>query len=244
MQRKRRLDLVLIDRSLAPSRQKAQALIMAGGVVVNGERVVHQAATIPHDAEIDVARASPYVSRGGEKLEHALRTFGVEPAGVTCLDVGASTGGFTDCLLQHGAARVYAIDVGYGQMADSLRRNKRVAVLERTNIRDLTELPGGARCDLATVDVSFIGLEKVLPPVQRLLLPGTRILALVKPQFQAKRSEVKRGGVIREASVHASVLGRVAAWASRKGLRYGGLTSSPLLGPAGNKEFFVLWRTP
>ncbi|MEX0785599.1 MAG: TlyA family RNA methyltransferase, partial [Dehalococcoidia bacterium] len=186
---------------------------------------------------------------GGEKLEHALTTFDIDVRGLVALDAGASTGGFTDCLLQRGAKRVYAVDVGYGQLDYRLRNDDRVVVLERANVRELTELPlphglAAEAPDIATIDVSFIGLEKVVPSVVRLLKPGARIVALVKPQFQARRNEVKKGGVVKDPQVHAKVLGRVVAWGAGEGLRFGGLTASPLLGPAGNKEFFVLWRTP
>jgi len=239
---KRRLDVLLVQRGLAESREKAQTAILAGDVLVNGEPVLRQAASVAEDARIELARAPRFVGRGGEKLEHALQTFGIDVSGLVALDVGASTGGFTDCLLQHGAKRVYAVDVGYGQLDYRLRQDERVVVLERTNVRELTEL--AETPDIATIDVSFIGLEKVVPHVVRLLRRGGRIVALVKPQFQAKRSEVGKGGVVRDPQVHAKVLGRVVAWAAGEGLRFGGLTASPLLGPAGNKEFFVLWQVP
>jgi 23S rRNA (cytidine1920-2'-O)/16S rRNA (cytidine1409-2'-O)-methyltransferase len=215
---------------------------MAGDVLVEGEPALRAAALVAPDARVEVAQPPRYVSRGGDKLEHALRDFGVDTAGVVALDAGASTGGFTDCLLQHGAAKVYAVDVGYGQLDYKLRQDARVVVMERTNIRHVESLPETP--DLATVDVSFIGLEKVLPAIASLLRPGGRIIALVKPQFQARRKEVKKGGVVRDPLVHASVLGRTVALAADQGLRFGGQTTSPLLGPAGNKEFFVLWRTP
>ncbi len=242
MPAKRRLDLLLVQRGLAQSREKAQTAILAGDVLVNGEPALRQAAVVPEDVRIELARSPRYVGRGGEKLEHALGAFGLDVDGLVALDVGASTGGFTDCLLQHGAARVYAVDVGYGQLDYRLRQDARVVVLERTNIRELTELPEEPQ--LVTIDVSFIGLEKVLPAVMRLLRPRGRIVALVKPQFQARRHEVGKGGVVKDPQVHAAVLGRIVAWAADQGLRFGGLTTSPLRGPAGNKEFFVLWGTP
>ena len=242
MPAKRRLDVLLVQRGLAQSREKAQTAILAGDVLVNGEPVLRQAASVPEDASIELARPPRYVGRGGEKLEHALRAFALDVGGLVALDVGASTGGFTDCLLQHGASRVYAVDVGYGQLDYRLRQDERVVVMERTNVRDLAELPESP--DLATIDVSFIGLEKVLPVVLRLLRPGGRIVALVKPQFQAARREVAKGGVVKDPLVHAAVLGRIVAWAADRGLRFGGLTLSPLRGPAGNKEFFVLWTLP
>ena len=239
---KRRLDILLVQRGLARNREEAQTAILAGDVLVNGEPVIRQAASVPEDARIELARPPRFVGRGGEKLEHALRAFALGVRGDVAMDVGASTGGFTDCLLQHGAKRVYAVDVGYGQLDYRLREDPSVTVLERTNIRELSGLPEAP--DLATIDVSFIGLEKVLPSVVRLLRPAGRIIALVKPQFQARRSEVGKGGVVKDPLVHAPVLGRIIGWAAGAGLRFGGLTTSPLLGPAGNKEFFVLWTTP
>jgi 23S rRNA (cytidine1920-2'-O)/16S rRNA (cytidine1409-2'-O)-methyltransferase len=239
---KRRLDLVIGARGLVPSREQARTAVLAGDVLVNGEPARAPSMTVPEDAAIELTRSRKYVSRGGEKLEHALHAFALDVRGLIALDVGASTGGFTDCLLQHGAARVYAVDVGYGQLDYKLRSDARVVVLERTNIRELAGLP--APPDLATIDASFIGLEKVLPKVIELLRPGGWIVALVKPQFQAKRSEVGKGGVVKEPLVHAAVLGRMVAWGTEHGLRFGGLTASPLRGPAGNLEFFILWRTP
>jgi 23S rRNA (cytidine1920-2'-O)/16S rRNA (cytidine1409-2'-O)-methyltransferase len=246
---KRRLDLVLVERGLAASREKAQAAVLAGDVRVDGRPARRAAALVADDAQIEVAQPPRYAGRGGEKLEHALRAFGIDPTGLVALDAGASTGGFTDCLLQHGAARVYAVDVGYGQLDYRLRNDPRVVVMERTNIRDLESLPppagrAGEAPALATVDVAFIGLEKVLPNLVRLLRPGARIVALVKPQFQAQRNEVGKGGVIKDPLVHATVIGRIVAWAAGRGLRFGGLTASPLRGPAGNREFFVLWTAP
>jgi 23S rRNA (cytidine1920-2'-O)/16S rRNA (cytidine1409-2'-O)-methyltransferase len=235
---KRRLDQLVVERGLAPSAAQARIAVMAGEVLVGGAPVVRPTTLVAPDARIELAQPQRYVGRGGAKLEHALRAFEIDVRGLVALDVGASTGGFTDCLLQHGAKRVYAVDVGRGQLDYRLRRDERVVAMERTHIRDLTELP--ERPDIATIDVSFIGLEKVLPSVIRLLRPAGRIVALVKPQFQAKRSEVK-AGVVEDAQVHAKVIGRMVAWGAGHGLRFGGLTTSPLLGPAGNKEFFVLW---
>jgi 23S rRNA (cytidine1920-2'-O)/16S rRNA (cytidine1409-2'-O)-methyltransferase len=240
--RKQRLDTLLVERGIAPSREKARVSVLAGDVLVNGERIVRPATSVVSDATLELAQQPRYVSRGGDKLEHALRALAIDVTGLVALDVGASTGGFTDCLLQHGTSRVYAVDVGYGQLDYKLRNDPRVVVMERTNIRELTELPGSP--DIATIDASFIGLEKVLPAVTKLLKPGGRILALIKPQFQAKRSEVRKGGVVKDPLTHAAVIGRVVAWAADNGLRLVGLTTSPLLGPAGNKEFFVLWRAP
>ena len=234
-----RIDQLLVQRGFVESRQQARALVMAGEVRVDGEAVTRPAALLPLEVAIEVLERPQYVSRGGVKLEHALSAFNLDVSGSVCLDVGASTGGFTDCLLQHGASRVYAVDVGYGLLDYRLRRDERVVVMERTNARDLAPLPNA--CDIAAVDVSFIGIEKVLPAVRRSLRPGAAIVVLVKPQFQARREEVKRG-VVRDPQVHAAVIGRVVAWASANGLRLRGLTTSPLLGPAGNREFFLHLR--
>ncbi|MER3405379.1 MAG: TlyA family rRNA (cytidine-2'-O)-methyltransferase [Chloroflexota bacterium] len=230
-----------MQHGLVESRERAQALILAGDVRVNGVVVTKPAQLVPEDAEIEAGTASlPYVSRGGLKLQHALDTFGIDVRGLVALDVGASTGGFTDCLLQRGAARVYAIDVGYGQLAWKLRQDPRVVVLERTNIRYLERLPDGALADLATVDVSFISLTKVLPAVLRLLKPDGFLIALVKPQFEAGPQRVGRGGVVRDPAVHREVLQQIISWAQEYGLVVRGLTRSPILGPAGNVEF-LLW---
>lgn len=231
------MDVLLVERGLAESREKAKRLIMAGEVLV-GDRVVDKPGTrVAEDAEIRLRATLPYVSRGGLKLEAALDRFGVAVAGKVAADVGASTGGFTDCLLQRGAARVYAIDVGYGQLAWKLRNDPRVVVLERTNIRYLESLPEPV--DLATVDVSFISLELVLPVVVRLLKPEGEIIALIKPQFEAGREHVGKGGVVRDPEVHRSVLERITAWALEHGLAVRGLMRSPLKGPAGNVEFLA-----
>jgi 23S rRNA (cytidine1920-2'-O)/16S rRNA (cytidine1409-2'-O)-methyltransferase len=240
MARGQRLDLALVARGLAPSREKARALILAADVIVNG--VVETRAGAPVSAESAIAIAAPprFVSRGGDKLDHALKAFGMDVSGHVVMDVGASTGGFTDCLLQRGAARIYAVDVGYGQLDARLRGDPRVVVMERTNIRDLASLP--ERPDLATIDASFISLTKVLPAVVALVRPRTDIVALVKPQFEAERHEVKRGGVVRDPLVHAAVIGRVAWWCVNHRLRVRGVATSPLLGPAGNREFFLWLR--
>jgi 23S rRNA (cytidine1920-2'-O)/16S rRNA (cytidine1409-2'-O)-methyltransferase len=238
--KKQRLDVALTERGLAPSREKARAYILASDVSVDGRTETRAGAMVPPDAAIELAKPARFVSRGGEKLDHALNVFALDVTGRVAMDVGASTGGFTDCLLQRGAARVYAIDVGYGQLDQRLRSDARVVVMERTNIRDLTALP--ERPDVATVDASFISLTKVLPAMIALVRPGADIVALVKPQFEAEREEVGRGGVVRDPLIHASVIGRVAWWCVNHGLRVRGLTTSPLLGPAGNKEFFLWLR--
>ncbi|MBI5285697.1 MAG: TlyA family RNA methyltransferase [Chloroflexi bacterium] len=239
--KKQRLDVALTERGIAPSREKARAFILAGDVSVDGQTETRAGAMVAAGAALALAQPARFVSRGGEKLDHALAVFGIEVAGRVAMDVGASTGGFTDCLLQRGAARVYAIDVGYGQLDQRLRGDARVVVMERTHMRDLASLPEPP--DVATVDVSFISLTKVLPAVVALLRPGGDIVALVKPQFEAERGEVSRRGVVSDPLVHASVIGRVAWWCVNNGLRVRGLTASPLLGPAGNREFF-LWLRP
>ena len=241
MAKKQRLDVAMVERGLAPSREKARALILAGDVRVDGRTETRAGAGVGDGTAIEVERPQRFVSRGGEKLDHALAAFGIHVAGRVALDVGSSTGGFTDCLLQWGAARVYAVDVGYGQLHQRLRADPRVIVMERTNIRDLDALPG--RPSLATVDASFISLTKVLSPVIALVAPGADIVALVKPQFEAERHEVRRG-VVRDPLVHAAVIGRVAWWCVQQGLRVRGVAASPLLGPAGNREFFLWLRAP
>ncbi len=239
---RQRLDVALVERALAPTREKARALILAADVTVDGAVEARAGALVSPESAIAIAAPARFVSRGGEKLDHALAHFDVDVTGLVVMDVGASTGGFTDCLLQRGAARVYAVDVGYGQLDARLRDDPRVVVLERTNIRDLASLPEHPA--LATIDASFISLTKVLPAVVALLAPRARIVALVKPQFEAARDEVKRGGVVRDPLVHASVIGRVAWWCVNAGLRVRGVATSPLLGPAGNREFFLLLETP
>ena len=240
--KRQRLDLALVERGLAPTREKARALILAGDVLVAGAPESRAGALVAPDIEIAVAKPARFVSRGGEKLDHALTRFGIDVSARIALDVGASTGGFSDCLLQRGAARVYAVDVGYGQLDARLRDDPRVVVMERTHIRDLPSLP--ERPSLATVDVSFISLTHVLPNIVALLAPGADIVALVKPQFEAGRGEVDRRGVVRDPQVHAAVLGRVASWCVNRGLRIRGLVASPLLGPAGNREFLLWLQTP
>ena len=234
---KTRLDLLMVERGLAETRARARTLIMAGEVRVNGRLIDKPGAQVAADAEITVATALPYVSRGGFKIAAAVDVFGINVEGLVVADVGASTGGFTDCLLQRGAARVYAIDVGYGQLAWSLRQDPRVVVMERTNVRYLQTLP--EPIDLVTIDVSFISLELVLPVVVGWLVEGGQIVALVKPQFEVGRAEVGRGGVVRQPEQHQAVLARVAGWGRSLGLRLGGVEPSPILGPAGNREFLV-----
>jgi 23S rRNA (cytidine1920-2'-O)/16S rRNA (cytidine1409-2'-O)-methyltransferase len=239
-----RLDQLLTQKGLADSRSQAQALIMAGRVLVNGQPATKAGVQLSPQATVSLKEEAPYVSRGGEKLAAGLDAFHIDPAGAVCADVGASTGGFTDLLLQRGAARVYAIDVGYGQLAWQLRQDARVIVMERTNARYLEALPQPV--SLVTVDVSFISLKLILPAVRRWLAEPALVVALVKPQFEAGRDQVGKGGVVREPAVHRQVLAGVVAEAARLGLSLLGLIPSPLLGPAGNREFLVGlgWQSP
>lgn len=232
-----RLDLLLVERGLAESRERAQRLIRAGRVRI-GDRVVDKpGALVPPDAPVMVTEPLPYVSRGGLKLAAALARFPIPVRGAVCADVGASTGGFTDCLLQHGAARVYAIDVGYGLLDLRLRQDPRVVVMERTNARYLTALPEPIH--VVTMDVSFISVRLILPNAHRWLVPEGHAVVLVKPQFEAGRAEVRRG-VVRDRAVHGRVLRELLAWSQANGWWPRGLIPSPLLGPAGNVEF-LLW---
>jgi 23S rRNA (cytidine1920-2'-O)/16S rRNA (cytidine1409-2'-O)-methyltransferase len=235
---RRRLDEALVERGLVENRSRARALIMAADVLVNGVAVTRAGATIQSGDDISLRAPPRFVSRGGEKLEHALSEFEIDVRGLVAADFGASTGGFTDCLLQHGAVRVYAIDVGYGQLAARLRADSRVVVIERTNVRHLESLP--ERVDLATIDVSFIGLKLVLPAARNLLNDQGRIVALVKPQFEAGRADVGRGGVVRDPGTHRRVLQNLFSTAEELGFGISGLTASPLRGPAGNIEFLAV----
>ena len=222
------------------SRAKAQALIMAGEVVVAGKAAIKPGTLVPEDTAITILEPPPFVSRGGIKLEYALDQFQLEVSAKVAADIGASTGGFTDCLLKRGASRVYAIDVGYGQLDYRLRQDPRVVVMDRVNARYPISLP--EKVDLATIDVSFISVEKVIPTVARLLNDDGYIIVLLKPQFEAKRVEVGKGGVIKEPVVHARVLGRFITWIIEHGFNLGGLVASPILGASGNKEFLILLR--
>jgi 23S rRNA (cytidine1920-2'-O)/16S rRNA (cytidine1409-2'-O)-methyltransferase len=238
--RKLRLDLALVERGLCISRESAQALIFAGDVRVDGHVVSRPSALVLSSAQLVVVAPPPYVSRGGFKLARALHRFQLSVENLTLVDVGASTGGFTDVLLQRGAGRVYAVDVGHGQLAWKIRRDPRVVVIERANIRYLERLP--ELVDAAVIDVSFISLTLVLPPVQHLVKPHGWIVALIKPQFEAGRSQVGKGGVVRDASVHREVLERVLTWALGNGLVLAGCIESPITGPAGNREFLALFQ--
>ncbi len=239
---KQRLDLLLVERDLVESREQARRLIMAGEVLVNEQVSDKPGRTVPVDAAIRVRTPMPYVSRGGQKLAAALAAFDLPLADAVALDVGASTGGFTDCLLQAGVARVYAVDVGYGQLAWKLRSDPRVVALERTNIRHLEQLPDGVLADIAVIDASFISLELVLPATLRLVQPNAHIVALIKPQFEAGQADVGKGGVVRDARVHRRVLRATCELAAAQGLHVAGLIPSPLLGPAGNVEFLIWLR--
>ena len=240
---KNRADLLLVEKGLAESREQAQALIMEGLVYSPSGKVLKPGVSLAADVALEVRGRMPYVSRGGLKLAHALDRFGMEVSGVVALDVGASTGGFTDCLLQRGAQSVFAVDVGHGQLDYRLRQDPRVTVMEKVNARHSFTLgPDEAEpeVDLATVDVSFISLTKVIQSVASHVKDGGAIVVLVKPQFEARREEVGKGGVIKDPAVHARVLARVIVWVVNEGFRLRDLVPSPILGDAGNREFFLL----
>jgi 23S rRNA (cytidine1920-2'-O)/16S rRNA (cytidine1409-2'-O)-methyltransferase len=240
---KERIDKLIVERGLAESRARAQALILAGQVLVDDRRVDKPGQVVPAGADIRIRGETPkYVSRGGLKLEAALTHFRIDPAGKTCIDVGASTGGFTDCLLQHGAARVWAVDVGHNQLAWRIRRDPRVEVVEGQNARALDPDQFPERFDLATVDVSFISLAKVLPAIRRVLKDGADCVALVKPQFEVGKGEVGRGGIVTDPLKHRRVLVEVAAGAAEAHLAAEGLIESPILGAEGNREFLLRLR--
>jgi 23S rRNA (cytidine1920-2'-O)/16S rRNA (cytidine1409-2'-O)-methyltransferase len=238
-----RVDQLLVERGLAPSRAKAQALIMAGAVSSGGRKIDKVGTPLEADAELGVARSSPFVSRGGEKLDHALTTFtanGLSVAGTTAVDIGASTGGFTDCLLARGAAKVHAVDVGYGQLADKVRNDARVVVRERTNARELTPSDFAEPIDLVVVDASFIGLAKLLPAIARFLRRGGALVALVKPQFEAGKEAATRGrGVIRDVAVRERAIADVRRAVTDAGFVIHAEVDSALPGPKGNVERFL-----
>ena len=241
-----RLDTLVVERGLATSRERARALILAGQVRVDGRPVTKAGTSVPDNAEIALTQPDhPYVGRGGLKLAHALDTFGVAVADRVALDIGASTGGFTDVMLQRGARRVVALDVGHGQLDWKLRNDPRVLVRERVNARTLTpaDLPRDVvPIDLVTIDVSFISVRHILPVVPALLAPGADVIVLVKPQFEAGRAEVGRGGIVRDASVHSRVVAEVTAAADALGLCRAGLIESPIEGMEGNREFLLHLR--
>lgn len=237
MSAKQRLDIALHERGLAPSREKARGMIMAGEVLVDGRMVDKPGTRVSLDNAVSVKSKPRYVSRGGDKLAGALADFQFDVTGKICADVGASTGGFTDCLLQHGAAKVYAIDVGYGQLDYRLRQDARVIPIERTNARYLEML--AERVNLVVVDASFISLKLLLPAIKGWLTPQADVIALIKPQFEAGKKEVGKGGVVKDRTVHARVIEDILAFAQALGFGVCGLTTSPLKGPAGNTEFLA-----
>ena len=237
---KERLDVLLVSRGLAPSREKAKALIMAGNVYVNGQKEDKAGSLFDSEAEISVKDSSlRYVSRGGYKLEKAMQVFPISLEGRVCMDVGASTGGFTDCMLQNGAVKVYSVDVGHGQLAWSLRQDARVVCMEKTNIRFLTPDQLPERVDFASVDVSFISLTKVLPPLYHLLKDDAEAVCLIKPQFEAGREKVGKKGVVREKETHEEVIRSIVSFAPEAGFIPCGLDYSPIRGPEGNIEYLV-----
>jgi len=237
---KKRLDILLVDKGLTKSRQQAQALILAGEVLVNGEKTTKAGTQVPADAAIEITgKDIPYVSRGGVKLEAALQAFNVDVTDLICLDVGASTGGFTDCLLKHGARHVTAVDVGYGQLDWALRNDPRVEVIERTNIRNLDAGALPQPVDLACIDVSFISLKIVVPLVSQLIKQPGRIICLVKPQFEVGKGLVGKGGVVRDPALHDAVINDLTAAFEGFKLRVLGVIPSPILGPKGNQEFLM-----
>lgn len=238
MKVKKRLDVLVTEAGYADSRSKAQAIIMSGLVYVNGQKADKPGVSYEETVELEVRGAvCPYVSRGGLKLEKALRDFGVDVSGFVCSDSGASTGGFTDCLLQQGAKKVFAIDVGYGQLDWKIRSDERVVVMERTNIRYVTPEDLGEALDLSVIDVSFIGLEIVLPTIKTLLKPSGQVLCLIKPQFEAGKENVGKKGVVRDPKIHKMVLDNFVSLVDSLGFKILGLTFSPVKGPEGNIEF-------
>lgn len=241
---KKRLDLLLTERNLFDTRTKAQASIMAGQILVNEQKIDKAGTQVDENCTIRIlGEKMKYVSRGGLKLEKALEEFSVDPNNRTCLDIGASTGGFTDCLLQKGASKVYAIDVGYGQIDLKLRNDPKVVVIERTNARYLTPAdiykPGDDQAALCVIDVSFISLSKILPAVHSLLKPGGEVVALVKPQFEAGRDQVGKGGIVKDPAVHKQVQQRVITDAEAIGFKFIRLIDSPIQGADGNREFLI-----
>lgn len=240
MSTKQRLDKLMVERGLAPSREKAQALIMAGQVVVGDHAAEKAGQQVTAEVEIRIkGEVMPYVSRGGLKLAQGLEAFGIDPAGRVAIDVGASTGGFTDCLLQRGASRVYAVDVGYGQLAWKLREDPRVVVMEKTNIRHLQPESLEPLPDLAVIDASFISLNLVLPPTLTLLKRPAEVVALVKPQFEVGKGAVGKGGIVRDPKLHEEVLAGMERLAAELGAELLGICDSPITGADGNREFLM-----
>ncbi|MBI5098660.1 MAG: TlyA family RNA methyltransferase [Nitrospirae bacterium] len=243
--KKIRLDKLLFDKGLVESREKAKALILEGNVLVNGIAVDKAGALVKPDDVLTVVSKMPYVSRGGLKLEHAIKTFNIDVKDKIAMDVGASTGGFTDCLLQHGAKKIYAIDVGYGQFSWILRNDEKVVLFEKTNIRYLDEDLVPDKTDIATIDVSFISLLKVIPKVLEFLAPQGEIVALIKPQFEAGRKDVGKGGVVKDENKRLEVVKKIKNESEKLGFKVKGVTTSPIRGPKGNVEYFIyLIRSP
>lgn len=237
---RKRADVLMVEQGLEQSRERARALIMEGCVYLGGQKVEKPGQELPEDAKLELrGKTLPYVSRGGLKLEKAMRVFDITLEEKTCMDIGASTGGFTDCMLQNGAARVYSIDVGYGQLAWKLRQDPRVICLERTNVRYLTKEQVPQPVDFASVDVSFISLTLVLPVAREFLAPGGRVVCLIKPQFEAGRGRVGKKGVVREPSIHREVIEKIAGFAAQNGFFVLGLDYSPVKGPEGNIEYLL-----
>jgi len=235
-----RLDRLLMDRGLVESRERGQAMILAGQVLVNGQKREKAGSLVAEDADIRFLGGQiPFVSRGGLKLEAALIEFDIDVEGMNALDVGASTGGFTDCLLQHGAKKVYAVDVGYGQMAWKVRQDPRVVVIERTNIRDIDPVLIPEKADIVVIDVSFISLEKVIPVVLQFLKPGAMVLALIKPQFEVGKGQVGKGGIVREEAAREAVRDRIVAFVVEQGFEVKGVIPSPITGQDGNVEYLI-----
>ena len=243
MKEKERLDVLLVNRGLAPSREKAKTMIMAGDVFVENQREDKAGSTFPVNANIEVrGEQLKYVSRGGLKLEKAMQEFPITLEKKVCMDIGASTGGFTDCMLQNGAAKVFAVDVGYGQFAWKLRQDPRVVCMEKTNIRYVTPEDIGEQLDFASVDVSFISLSKVLPAAKELLKDGGEMVCLIKPQFEAGKEKVGKKGVVRDKNVHIEVIQNVITYATGNGFQVLGLSYSPVKGPEGNIEYLIHLR--
>lgn len=241
MSDKMRLDVAVFERGLAETREKAKALIMAGSVYLNGQKALKGGAAVKDTDIIEVRGAvNPYVSRGGLKLHKAVQNFGLSLEGCVCMDIGASTGGFTDCMLSNGAAKVYAIDVGYGQLAWKLRCDERVVNMERTNFRYVTHEQIPEQVDFASVDVSFISLRKILPVMRELLRDGGRAVCLIKPQFEAGRENVGKKGVVRDRAVHESVVASITGFAVESGFNVCNVDFSPIKGPEGNIEYLML----
>ena len=238
--KKTRLDSYLVEEGLVPTRSKAQALIMSGAVTVDGERVDKPGAVVKEGSEVELKDSSQkFVGRGGQKLEGALTEFGIDVSGMVAVDVGASTGGFTDCLLQRGASKVYAVDVGYGQLDWKLRNDERVIVKEKINARYLKPEDIGEKTDIAVIDVSFISLTMVISPLIEILKPGARLVALIKPQFEVGKGQVGKGGIVKDESKHQEVVQKIKSFLENTGFTVQGVTPSPILGTEGNKEFLI-----